>query len=147
MTDFELLRYTLATLAYRLRKCLDGAPDGFAEFTPGEGARSSIRLLHHITGATAWAVSHFAGEFENPKEVEWSEAIAQLESQLTELDQILIDQTAPKTLTLAQILQGPILDAMTHVGQLALYRRLAGSPIPGENFTKADIAPGKLSLS
>ena len=39
----------------------------------------------------------------------------------------------------------PFSDAMTRAGQLALLRRMSGSPIPPENFTFADITPENLS--
>jgi len=47
-------------------------------------------------------------------------------------------------ITEEQLLQGPFSDAMTHAGQLAMLRRLAGVPIPPENFVFADITPRRL---
>lgn len=147
MNEFEFMRHTLATLAFRLRKALVGAPPGFADFTPGDGARTSLRLLRHLSSSMTWTISFFGGEYATPDEVSWSEELARLEAKMIELDVLLIERAQPTELTMAQVLQGPISDAMTHAGQLALYRRLAGSPIPAENFTKADIAAGQVSLS
>lgn len=45
---------------------------------------------------------------------------------------------------LLRLLQGPLADAMTHVGQLAMLRRLAGSPVRGQNFMEADIVIGRI---
>jgi hypothetical protein len=147
MNEYEFMRHTLATLAFRLRKALVGAPSGFADFTPGEGARTSLRMLRHLSSSMTWTISFFGGENATPEEVSWSEELARLEAKMIEFDALLIEGVQPTELTMAQIIQGPISDAMTHAGQLALYRRLASSPIPGENFTKADIAAGQLSLS
>ena len=147
MNEHAVLRHTLATFAYRLRKCLQGAPESFPDFSPGEGARSSLQVLRHLNSEMLWAGCMFVGEFENPTEVNYHAEIARLEQSMIALDQLLLDQMQPKELSLAQILQGPISDAMTHVGQLALYRGLVGSPIPRENFTKAQIRLGRLSLT
>jgi hypothetical protein len=43
-----------------------------------------------------------------------------------------------------RLLQGPFSDAMTHAGQLALLRRLAGAPVPPENFIVANIESNRL---
>jgi len=51
---------------------------------------------------------------------------------------------AAKEASEEMLLQGPLSDAMTHAGQLAILWRLAGSPIPPENFVFADISPENL---
>ena len=43
-----------------------------------------------------------------------------------------------------RLLQGPFADAMTHAGQLALLRRLAGTPVAPEDFSTAEINPERL---
>ena len=40
--------------------------------------------------------------------------------------------------------QGPIADALTHIGQIGMMRRMAGAPVRGENYFKADIAAGRV---
>ena len=53
----------------------------------------------------------------------------------------LLERDAPmlEDMTAERLLQGPFSDAMTHAGQLALLRRLAGNPVPPENFVVAKI--------
>ena len=63
---------------------------------------------------------------------------------VTDLSAHLTVGTKLREISLAQLLQGPISDAMTHAGQLAMLRRMAGSPIPSENFIFADISPERL---
>src|SRR6185503_14650582 len=43
-----------------------------------------------------------------------------------------------------RLLQGPFSDAMTHAGQLAMLRRLAGSPVAPEDFSRAEIRSERL---
>ena len=43
-----------------------------------------------------------------------------------------------------KLFQGPIADALTHVGQLAMMRRAAGAPVKGENYFVADITVGRV---
>ncbi|MEQ1923362.1 MAG: hypothetical protein ABL952_12720, partial [Pyrinomonadaceae bacterium] len=56
-----------------------------------------------------------------------------------ESDTPLLDGMTPE-----RLLQGPFSDAMTHAGQLAMLRRMAGDPVPPENFIVADIRPDRL---
>lgn len=35
-------------------------------------------------------------------------------------------------------------DASTHVGQIAILRRLAGGPVKGENYHKAEVVAGRV---
>jgi hypothetical protein len=42
------------------------------------------------------------------------------------------------------LFQGPIADALTHVGQLAMQRRLTGAPTRGENFFVAVVTAGQV---
>lgn len=48
-----------------------------------------------------------------------------------------------RPVTLEELLHGPLSDVMTHAGQLALLRRLAGSPLPPERFIEATIRVGQ----
>lgn len=146
MTEYELTRHMLATLAYRLRKALIDAPESFVDFSPGAEARTSLDILLHLTTMMIWIRSSFSGEFERPTTVEFDAEVERLELALAAVDRELAQGAESRKLTLAQILQGPLCDAMTHVGQLALHRRLVGAPIDYENFTKADIRLGDLSL-
>jgi hypothetical protein len=144
----EMLVHTLATLAYRTDKAVEGAPPGFSEFEAGEGTRTPFQVLRHMADLLRFARSLFVpGEPIDdppPGQHDWGAAVADLHQAVRALAlelpaadvQVRLDG---RQVTVEQILQGPLCDAMTHAGQLAYLRRLAGSPIPYENFMRADV--------
>src|SRR2546428_10378966 len=58
----ELLRHTLATLAYRGGKAVRNAPDGFAEFRAGDNVRTPVQILAHIGDLFDWGLSIAKGK-------------------------------------------------------------------------------------
>jgi hypothetical protein len=137
----QLLRHTLATLAYRATRALDGAPDDFAEFngcgrTPGE-------ILAHMGDLFDWALSIAQGSqrWHNSTPLPWAEEKRRFFSALTAFDNYLAG-LEPMHAEAERLFQGPMADAISHVGQLAMMRRLAGYKIPGENFYVANIKTG-----
>jgi hypothetical protein len=141
----ELLRHTVATLAYRARKPLSDAPAGFADFRAPEGARTPGQILAHLGDLIDWALSQAKGkqEWHDSPVVPWKEGVARFYKSLAALDAYLAS-SAPLGETPEKIFQGAVADSLTHVGQIALLRRLAGAPIRGENYHKADIAAGRV---
>lgn len=141
----QLLRHTVATLAYRGGKVLRGAPDNFSAFSCGGGCRSAGEILSHIGDLLDWALLIAKGEakWRDAKPQKWNEDVARFHAGLTAFDQYL-GSGQPLGATLEKLFQGPIADALTHVGQIAIMRRLAGSPVKGENYFVADIAAGRL---
>lgn len=141
-----LLRHFLAALAYRTQKALRGSPAGFGAFRPLEGVRTPAELVRHMTSVLGYARTLFVGGTYRPEPLPTLEAeierfhgmVEMLAEHLSNGDH-LNDGISPE-----QLLQGPLADAMTHAGQLALLRRLAGAPIPPENFVFADIDPSRL---
>ena len=128
----QLLKHFLATLAYRTQKALRDAPETFADFKAGDGVRTPIELIRHMTGCILWARSAFTGgEILIPVLPEMSKEIERFHDTLDALATYLDDGSEPKDTTLERILQGPLSDAMTHVGQLAMLRRMHGSPVKG----------------
>jgi len=71
---------------------------------------------------------------------EFKDAAAHFHETLTDVARHLELGTELKGVTAEVLLQGPFSDAMTHAGQLALLRRLSGSPVPPENFVFARIS-------
>jgi len=142
----ELLRHFLAALAYRTQKALRDAPAGFADFRPQESVRSPVELVRHMTSVLGYACTHFTGGRYHP------EPLPTLDAEITRFHQMIetlaghIESAVPLKhgVTTERLLQGPLADAMTHAGQLALLRRLAGAPVPPENFVFAEIDPGRL---
>ena len=142
--DALSLRHTAATLAYRAAKTLRGAPEGFSGFRAGPGSRSAGEVLAHLCDLMDWALSLARGQehWEDSKPRAWNEDSARFFAALTALDQYLASGAAllapPE-----KLFQGAIADALTHTGQIAFLRRLAGAPIRGENYAVARIAAGE----
>jgi hypothetical protein len=142
----KLLRHFLAVLAYRTQKALRGAPDSFGSFRVQDGVRTPAELVRHMTSVLGYARTCFVRGPYRP------DALPSLADEVTRFHAVLEDlgrhfESGAALLdgvTLEQLLQGPMSDAMTHAGQLAMLRRLAGSPIAPENFVAAKISPERL---
>jgi hypothetical protein len=141
----ELLRHTLATLAYRGGKVVRDAPEGFATFRIGESTRRPGEILAHIGDLLAWMLCLLRGEhiWNGAPPGTWDQESSRFFDGLARLDEVLASD-APLGSSPEQLFQGPIADALTHVGQLAMLRRLAGSPVRGENYFKAEITAGRV---
>lgn len=144
----QLLRHFLAALAYRTQKALRGAPPAFGGFRAAPTSRSALELLWHMTGLIGYARTFFhGGEYAPPALPSLQDEIERFHAQLALLAQDLDDPALACTLSDEQLLQGPLADAMTHVGQLAMLRRLAGDPVPSENFIHAQVTASNLTPS
>lgn len=148
MTNDErnLLRHFLAALAYRTQKALRDAPPEFAEFDPGNQVRSPKELVRHMTSVLGYARTYFVGGQYRPAPLpSLQEEIVRFHQMLESLSAHIMngDPIAEQT-TAEQLLQGPLSDAMTHAGQIAMLRRLAGEPVPPENFIVANIDKERL---
>jgi hypothetical protein len=143
----QLLRHTVATAAYRGGKALRGAPESFAAFSIGDSSRTPGKILAHIGDLFNWALSMARGEttWHDSKPLAWDAEVARFHTSLKNFDDFLASP-APLHASPESLFQGPIADALTHIGQIAMLRRLAGSPIMGENYYKADIAAGRVGI-
>ncbi len=141
----EMLRHTLATLAYRGGKVLRGAPGEFAEYRCGKDLRRPIDILAHIGDLLDWGLSMAQGDqkWKETKPALWEEQVERFFIALKTFDDYLASEQ-PLHAPAEKLFQGPVADALTHVGQLAMLRRMAGAPIRGENYFAADIAPGRV---
>jgi hypothetical protein len=141
----QLLRHTLATLAYRGAKPLRGAPAHFAEFRASEKSRTPGQILAHIGDLVDWALSIARGkeQWHNAAAGDWDAGVARFHASLAAFDSYLASGE-PLHVPAERLFQGPIADALTHVGQLAMLRRLAGAPVRGENYFKAEVATGRV---
>lgn len=140
-----LLRHALATLAYRGGKALRGAPAEFAEFRAGETTRTPAQILAHIGDLLDWALSLAEGReaWHNSPSLTWAQGTARFFAALETFDTRLSSED-PLACSPEGLFQGPIADALTHVGQIAMLRRLAGCPVRGENYLRAEIAAGRV---
>jgi hypothetical protein len=139
----ELLRHTLATVAYRAARALEGAPDHFAGFA-GAG-RMPVQILAHMGDLFEWALSTAIGQerWQASQPRAWAEEQRRFFESLQALDAFLASD-APLRAPVERLFQAPVADALTHVGQLAMLRRLSGSPIRGENYFVAEIKAGQV---
>jgi len=139
----ELLRHTLASLAYRAARALDGAPDSFAGFA-GAG-RMPVQILAHIGDLLDWALTAAVGKerWHTTQPSVWKQEKERFFESLGALDAFLASG-GPVQAPIERLMQGPVLDAFTHVGQLAMLRRLSGSPTRGESFYVAAVAAGQV---
>ena len=136
----RLLQHFLAALAYRTQKALRGAPAGFGEFRAGTNVRTPHELLWHMTGVIGYARTMLrGGDFAPLRLSTFEEEVARFHATLEALRDDFDDVSLAARITDEQFLQGPLADAMTHAGQLTMLRRLAGSPVPSENFIYARV--------
>jgi hypothetical protein len=138
-----LLRHLVATLGYRGRKAISGADAGFATLQVGQGIRTPLEILSHISHLLARSVEIMGGAApSSPHAASWDEEYARFLAVLAGLDRELTKCTLGPAIE-KKLLQGPLSDAMTHIGQLAMLRRWAGDPLPGERYTEAPIEAGR----
>jgi hypothetical protein len=141
------LRHTLATIAYRAAKVEREAPAGFGNFELGKGARTPVQLLAHMGDLFDWALRMAQGnqEWVQTKPQSWRNEVARFHASLLALDRYIASD-APLSVSAEQLFQGPVSDALTHIGQLALMRRQDDSPVRSEVFVRADIAAGRVGV-
>jgi hypothetical protein len=143
----ELFRHTLAALAYRAGKAVRNAPDNFADFQGGAGLRTPGQILAHMGDLFEWALSIAMGKqaWSNSNPLPWGKEVERFFAALKNFDDFLASGAAVED-PLEKLFQGPVADALTHVGQIAILRRMAGSPVKGENYHKAEIVVGRLGF-
>jgi hypothetical protein len=141
----ELLRHTLATLAYRAGKALRDAPADFSSYSLGPGSRTPGQILAHMCDLFDWALSMARGKqaWADTSPRSWDEDCERFFNALGAFDDFL-ESGAPLGTSIERLFQGPVADALTHTGQLAMLRRLAGAPVRGENYARAQIALGQV---
>ena len=142
----KLLNHFLAALAYRTQKALREAPEDFGSFRVNDGVRTPAELVRHMPSVLGYARTYFIGGQYWPEPLStFEEEIERFHEMLGLLAQHLRNGDALlEGMTEERLLQGPFSDAMTHAGQLALLRRLAGAPVPPENFIVAEIKEERL---
>jgi hypothetical protein len=141
----KLLRHFLAALAYRTQKALRDAPPQFAQFRAADKVRTPLELIRHMDSVLGYARTFFiGGSYRPPETKDFVTAVAHFHEVVEDLARHLKAGSAMHGITPEVLLQGPFSDAMTHAGQLAMLRRIAGDPVPPENFIYADISPDNL---
>jgi hypothetical protein len=145
----ELLRHTVATVAYRGAKAVRGAPAAFATYGAPEASsttgRTPAKILAHIGDLFDWGLSIAKGAqaWHDSTPLPWDREVGRFFTTLERFDGYLASD-APLACEPERLFQGPIADALTHIGQLAMLRRLSGAPIRGENYYAAEIVSGRV---
>jgi hypothetical protein len=141
----ELLRHTVATLAYRACKAVRNAPPGFEDFRASESGRSAGELLAHLGDLIDWALTLAKGEqtWKASESLVWDKGAKRFFASLQSFDDYLAS-AATLQVRPEKLFQGPIADALTHVGQINMLRRLAGEPVKSEVYFTAEIVGGRV---
>lgn len=141
----QFLRHATATIAYRGAKVLRGAPPEFAHFKAGPTTRTPLELLAHIGDLLEVSGARLRGpaQWKTATPDTWENQVARFHAALASIDAAL-DSDAPIDIPLGRWYQGPFADSLTHIGQLAMLRRLFGAPMKGEAYFYADIRPGRV---
>jgi len=142
------LRHAIATLAYRGAKILRGAPAGFGDVRAGDPStktRNAVEILAHIGDLLDWTALVVAGEkgWHASPPATWEHEVDRFFAGLRNVDAALAADSTP-SMPLEKIFQGPIADAFTHLGQLALLRRIAGAPVRAEVLVLSEIVVGRV---
>jgi hypothetical protein len=142
-TDRSLLRHALATLAYRAAKTLRDAPPEFAAYDGG--GRTPLAIVAHLGDLIVWSISMANGTrvWNETQPGSWADACERFFAALQRFDDFLASETELSA-PCAKLFQGPIADALTHTGQLAMLRRMAGAPTQGESYYAAEIVDGRV---
>lgn len=141
----EVLRHVVATVAYRGGIAVSDAPEGFAAFRLDAGTRTPGEILAHIGDLLEGSLYLLRGElvYLTSSPLPWGEEVSRFFSAAKRLDSYLASD-APLACPVEKLIQGPIGDALTHVGQIVMLRRAAGSPVRAESYFAAVIVPGEV---
>jgi hypothetical protein len=142
-----VLRQLAATLAYRAAKVLRDVPPGFGHQAFGDSTRQPVRIVAHMADLMTWGVAMAAGgkEWKADGGDDWKTEVDRFFKGLTALD-AAIATDGPFAGSIDKLIQGPLADALTHVGQLSILRGMAGAPVRPESYARATIVAGRVGL-
>ena len=141
-----VVRHLVATLAYRAAKVLRDVDPAFGQRSFGDATRKPVVIVAHMGDLMAWAISQTRGSYEwKPGgSADWSVEVARFFDNLATLDRELASNT--DAVSIEQLIQAPLADALTHVGQLAMLRGMAGIPVRPESYARATIVAGRVGM-
>ena len=144
----SLFRHLLATLAYRAGKVLRDAPPAFAAFRVDATSRTPAEILAHMGDLFDWSLALADGRhvWHDSQPLEWDAEVTRFFRVLQAFD-ARVTSGDPVQAPLERLIQGPVADALTHVGQLAMLRRMSGAAMRGENYYVAQVAAGTIGLA
>ena len=142
----ELLRHTLATINYRFNKAVKYRDAEFGRFSLGNGSRTPAEIIHHMYSVLKWTVNVVEGREplkDRPPLLDLNGEIQRFNSEVAHLDKVLAEVDLSMAAS-KKLLQGPLSDILTHIGQISMLSRLHGRPIAGEDFSSAPIRTGEI---
>jgi LSD1 subclass zinc finger protein len=144
-TERTILRHLLATMTYRATRTFQNAPSEFGTFRAHGTSRTPVQILSHMADLCDWALSMVKGAetWRDAVPQHWDAELSRFYSSVRNLEDYLAGPSHI-TCSVCRLIQGPIADAIAHVGQLAMLRRISGNPTHAENFYKADIEAGQV---
>ncbi len=144
-SERELLRHALAAMVYRATRAVEHVHSTFGTFRPFEGSRTPVQILAHMGDLCDWALTIAKGHelWRDAVPQTWESEVSRFYECVKTLDNFLAGPS-PLSCLVPRLLQGPVADALTHIGQLAMLRRMSGDPMRGENFFLADIEAGRV---
>jgi hypothetical protein len=142
----EVLRHMVATVAYRGGLAVVDAPESFASFRAHDTTRTPGEILAHIGDLLEGSLYLLKGEmvYLTSTPLSWKEEIKRFFSAIKNLDSYLASD-APLACAVEKLVQGPIGDALTHVGQIVMLRRMSGNPIRSAAYFTAEIVAGEVN--
>ena len=145
MDTTQTLRHVVATLAYRAAKVLRDVPDGFGTASFGATTRQPVQIVAHMADLMAWGVTIARGDYKWTAggSGDWQAEVQRFFDELAALDAQLAS-AAPPDASIEQLIQGPLADTFTHVGQLSMLRGMAGAPVRPESYARAEIVRGRV---
>jgi hypothetical protein len=143
-----VVRHLVATLAYRAAKVMRGVPVEFATRTFTDASRRPVDIVAHLGDLMAWAITLVHGEsvWKAEGRDDWSLEMRRFFDGLAALDRELEANVSLRPDSIEKLIQGPLADALTHVGQLALLRGMAGVPVRPESYARAEIVIGRVGM-
>ena len=147
VTTRAVLRHVVATLAYRAAKVLRDAPPEFARSSFGDATRKPVSIVAHMADLMAYSIGLTQGEllFKGEGSDDWTREVARFFENLAILDRELASTS--NDFSVDKLIQGPLADALTHVGQVAMLRGMAGAPVRPESYVRAEIVAGRVGLA
>jgi len=145
MNDIDVLRHLLATLAYRAAKAVRNVPEEFPHASVSPTTRRPILIVAHLADLMAWALPLADGrsEWSAGGGDDWHEEVERFFAGLEALDRRLASSPVSAE-SIQKLIQGPLADALTHVGQIAMLRGMTGAPLRPESYARARVVSGQV---
>ncbi len=142
----EVLRHMVATVAYRGGIAVLDARESFSSFRAQETTRTPGEILAHIGDLLEGSLHLVKGEmvYLTSTPLPWKDEVKRFFTAVKAFD-VYLASDAPLACPVEKLVQGPIGDALTHVGQIVMLRRISGNPIRSAAYFTAEIVAGEVN--